>query len=95
MNLIIGLAVVLVRLGRLDEAEAAAHAAEAGLEHRPDSAKDLSPTIGLVRDAIRRSHTVTRRRGTAPRQDGKAFRSGITPPSRTPGRQALPPRDGP
>lgn len=54
-----GLAVVLLRLGRIDEAEAATLAAEAGLTRRPDYAKDLAPTLGQIREAIHR-------RGTAP-----------------------------
>jgi Zn-dependent protease with chaperone function len=62
-----GLAVVLLRLGRLDEAEAATFAAEAGLARRPDYAKKLRPTLGRVRDAIRRRRGATRQRGMAPK----------------------------
>jgi Zn-dependent protease with chaperone function len=62
-----GLAVVLLRLGRLDEAEAATFAAEAGLARRPDYAKELRPTLGRVRDAIRRRRGATRQRGMAPK----------------------------
>ena len=85
-----GLAVVLLRIGRLDEAEAAALAAEAELGHRPDYAKALMPTLGQVRDAIRRRRAVNRRRGAAPRQDREPSRIETTPPSRPPGRQAPP-----
>jgi len=52
--------------GRLDEAEAAARAAEVDVARRPDLAEDLMRTLNQVRKSIRRRREVARRRESAP-----------------------------